>query len=269
MLKRALVSVLLEVARVYGLSLNLTRESPDKVVVSSYRKVMLKAHPDKPGGSAALAKRLTEANEAWKEAMKNGNGAGRPAQAHGLVASASLRRQKEYRIQSAAVLLTWQGFPDLASWQPFLDWLGDGVGSWGVKHWAATLESNLDGTLHAHAMLQFHKQGDRTAKTFTFRSLKPNASTNDLLGGALWGGKNVQQSVDRGFFYVWANKVGTQTAADGSLCVPEGGGRHKEELTRRARLYFSALLLGRLLRAIVRGVWHHGCSCLLRPPVCN
>ena len=70
-LKRALVSVLLEVARVYSLSLILNRESADKDVSASYRKVMLKAHPDKPGGSATLAKRVTEAHDAWQQGKRH------------------------------------------------------------------------------------------------------------------------------------------------------------------------------------------------------
>ena len=57
-LKRKLVSVLLEAARIYNLALNLTRASPDKDVSASYRKVMLKVHLDKPGGSASFAKRI-------------------------------------------------------------------------------------------------------------------------------------------------------------------------------------------------------------------
>ena len=127
-LKRALVSVLLEAARVYDLSLNLKRESPDQVLSTSYRKVMLRVHPDKPGGSESLAKRIIDAHSAWQEASKKPQAAGRPSgTTHGSVASTGGRKHKEYRVQSTAVLMTWQGFADVSWWAPFVDWLGGGL----------------------------------------------------------------------------------------------------------------------------------------------
>ena len=84
-LKRKLVSVLLEAARIYNLALNLTRESPDKDVSASYRKVMLKVHPDKPGGSASFATRVTGAHDDWQHEKRTKRLAGRPAQDNGLV----------------------------------------------------------------------------------------------------------------------------------------------------------------------------------------
>ena len=202
----------------YGLDLHLTRDSSDTVVSTSYRKVMVRAHPDKPGGRATLAKRITEAHSRWQNGKKNSRSAGRPSESHGPLVTAGARKQKDYRIHSAAVLLTWQGFADVSCWGPFVEWLQSRVGQWGVKHWGATLETNLDGTLHAHAMFQFKKQVDRGTNGFTFQGKRPNASTSDLLGEALWGNK-AQQSVNRGFFYVWANKEGTQKTASGELCV--------------------------------------------------
>ena len=61
-LKRVLVTLLLEFARAYGLTLNLNRDSQDDLVKTGFCKVILRAHPDKPGGSEAKAKRL---NTAW------------------------------------------------------------------------------------------------------------------------------------------------------------------------------------------------------------
>ena len=58
LLKRALVTLLLELARLYGLTLNLNRDSDDALVKAGFRKVILRAHPDKAGGSEAAAKRL-------------------------------------------------------------------------------------------------------------------------------------------------------------------------------------------------------------------
>ena len=61
--KRAHVTLLLELARVYGLTMSLNRDSADDVVKKNFRKIMLRAHPDKAGGSEATAKRL---NAAWE-----------------------------------------------------------------------------------------------------------------------------------------------------------------------------------------------------------
>ena len=61
--KRALVTLLLELARVYGLTMSLNRGSADDVVKKNLRKIMLRAHPHKASGSEATAKRL---NAAWE-----------------------------------------------------------------------------------------------------------------------------------------------------------------------------------------------------------
>ena len=73
--KRALVTLLLELARVYGLTLNLNRDSQDDAVKTGFRKVMLRAHPDKAGGSEASTKRL---NAAWEDWTKARNSKGKP-----------------------------------------------------------------------------------------------------------------------------------------------------------------------------------------------
>ena len=46
----------------------------------------------------------------------------------------------------------------------------------------------------------------------------PNVSANDLLGEG-WSGRRWRVSVDRGHFYVWANKKGTVRDTHGNLCV--------------------------------------------------
>ena len=78
----------------------------------------------------------------------------------------------------------------------------------GVRHWTATLETNKDGKHHLHLMVEFFKKVDRTAPYFAFEGRCPNARANDLLGEA-WCGRRWQASVDRGHFYVYANKKGT------------------------------------------------------------
>ena len=44
--KRALVTLLKSLATVYGLVLSVTRDATDKEILSAYRKVSRKAHPD-------------------------------------------------------------------------------------------------------------------------------------------------------------------------------------------------------------------------------
>ena len=87
-----------------------------------------------------------------------------------------------------------------------------------VRHWTATLETNQDGKHHLHLMLEFTSKVDRTAGYFVFEGRCPNVRPNDLLGEA-WCGRRWRVSVDRGHFYVCANKKGTVRDAAGKLCV--------------------------------------------------
>ena len=50
LLKRALVKLLLAIAWEFAVVLSITRDSPDDHVKKAYRKVILRVHPDKPGG---------------------------------------------------------------------------------------------------------------------------------------------------------------------------------------------------------------------------
>ena len=52
--KRAFVALLLSLARVYKLALEVNRESDEACIQRAYRRVVLKAHPDK-GGTKAQA----------------------------------------------------------------------------------------------------------------------------------------------------------------------------------------------------------------------
>ena len=47
--RRALVSVLQQLAALYSVILDVTRESPDSAIKTAYRKVSRKAHPDRGG----------------------------------------------------------------------------------------------------------------------------------------------------------------------------------------------------------------------------
>ena len=55
-LKRALVSLLLSIARQYGIVLNIKRDSPDEHIKKSFRKVVIRVHPDKAGGCQETTK---------------------------------------------------------------------------------------------------------------------------------------------------------------------------------------------------------------------
>ena len=59
---RAFVVVLLSLARLYELVLDVNRESAVEQVIKAYRKVLLKAHPDK-GGRKQDAQTLQAAKE--------------------------------------------------------------------------------------------------------------------------------------------------------------------------------------------------------------
>ena len=47
--KRALVSVICTLARVYGVQVACRRDSPDEVVLKDFRRLVLKTHPDRGG----------------------------------------------------------------------------------------------------------------------------------------------------------------------------------------------------------------------------
>ena len=73
--KRALVTLLKSLATVYGLVLSVTRDATDKEILSAYRKVSRKAHPDQ-GGSVEHQTALNNARDAWDEALKASKGRG-------------------------------------------------------------------------------------------------------------------------------------------------------------------------------------------------
>ena len=160
LLKRALVSLLLELARTYSLVLKLNRDSDDDKVKAGFRKVILRAHPDKPGGSEAATKRLTAAWEKWNRARINPKAPGRASSVAHLVVGAG-RKKKEFRIHGLAIMLTYQGLADTSCWNSFLQFVADRLYIWKAKNWSATLETNADGSLHANLMLQFLSPQDK------------------------------------------------------------------------------------------------------------
>ena len=68
-------------------------------------------------------------------------------------------------------------------------------------------------------MVQFHSATrTRDVNSFCFGDFRPNASATDLCGEKQCK-KKLQQSIDRGFFYVFADKLGTVRSADGKMCT--------------------------------------------------
>ena len=117
--KRALVSLVKAMAVQYHVIVMLNRDSPDAEVTRAFKKVALKAHPDK-GGSTEDFRKLSEARESWED-CKAGKRASAPQQQDGQGGSASAgcdlsatsSGKRGFRVQSSAVLLTFSGIKDL------------------------------------------------------------------------------------------------------------------------------------------------------------
>ena len=121
--RRSLVKLLLALASVYSVVVDLNRDSCDSDVQKGFKKVFLKAHPDK-GGSEQHAKQLNEAKDSWDKAKKAPH---RPKETGSHKAPKAERQEKAekaefvdlvdgeeqakqpYRIQSQGVLLKKQG----------------------------------------------------------------------------------------------------------------------------------------------------------------
>ena len=215
--KRALVVVIRALAALYAVHVDVTRESEDVAISKAYRALSRKVHPDK-GGDAEDQKKLNASHEDWRAALRGRGVAGRPkakakpeagpSQGASPTVLADQPAQKNFFILSAAVLLTYQGFEGSIQWKRFVLWVRDSVREWRVRYWTATLETNANGMHHAHLMLQFISTGKNRVRKFAFEGLCPNARANDLLGAGFHKGNKWQQSVDRGHFYVYANKIG-------------------------------------------------------------
>ena len=225
--KRALVTLLNRLAVLYKLVLGVTRDSTDTEVRGAYKKLSRRCHPDRRGGSNEHQKALNLAHESWQEAKQAAEDSKKkksqpkdntPADTVVLPSWRQNRLLKEFRFRSAAVLLTYQKFSEPDVWKRFLKFVRSQLFQWKAQYWCATLETNSDDTFHLHLALQFYSAADRTVQAFTFEGVAPNARANDLLGEG-WCGKKWQESVDRAFFYVWANKVGTVVDQSSGLCV--------------------------------------------------
>lgn len=234
------MSLLLALAAAYNLIVQVNRESPDSDVQKAFRKVATKVHPDK-GGSTEDSQRLLAARAEWQRLVKEAGAKHKGARATapstasasssssspaggqgaGVVISppAGLKRS-EFRIQGMCTLLTYQGLPSecLDVWEAFKKHITQNQKKWRVKHYCATLETNADGKGHMHVMLQFTQSVDTTITGFIFRGYRPNASEDDYMGEG-YNRRRMQVCINRGMFYVFADKIGTQRDAKGEICV--------------------------------------------------
>ena len=72
--KRALVTLLLAFARQYQIpALVINRDSPDKDILTAFKKVARRIHPDK-GGSTSDFQRLNNARDEWEKAKSQASG---------------------------------------------------------------------------------------------------------------------------------------------------------------------------------------------------
>ena len=214
--KRAFLTILLALARQYGVDTGVGRDSEDSLLDAAFRKVIRRVHPDK-GGKTQDAQSLQGARDKWQELRKTAK-SGPPKKHAQPPRQAAVGGANVYRIRSLAIMLTYH-VPGFASWLRFLSFVTAKLDSWKIRYWCATMEKCKSGKYHIHLMLQFWSVlEERTVDMFKFGQSRPNASTNDLCGEGQCR-KRHQQSVDRGFFYVWADKLGTVFDRQGQVCT--------------------------------------------------
>ena len=144
--KRACVKVLLALASSYSVAVQVNRDTPDHAVLTAYKRVALKVHPDK-GGTNEDFQKLQAAKEKWERAKTDSAPPGRPQPASadlvvntGSDSDGEAAAGKVYRVQATAVLLTYFGGWSQELWKQFLQFVRSKVRPWSVRHWCATLE---------------------------------------------------------------------------------------------------------------------------------
>jgi hypothetical protein len=221
-----------------------TRDSSQEVVLKFYKKLLLKVHPDK-GGDEADFKRVQGAKDNFEAAgdargsaagrrptanratrARGSGGSDQPGAAHPVPEAGLMEAQglcefcsedsASFRVQARAVLLTYNGVDDFAVWESFVASAGAKLKEWRVQYYGATLEECKNHRYHIHLMLQFHNKIDEPRATFEVLGLKPNVRPGggDYLDEK-WTGENAQIHINRGFFYVYSNKIGTVQDEDG------------------------------------------------------
>ena len=123
--KRAFVRILLAFATQYQVSLSVSRDSADKEILTAYRRLVKKVHPDK-GGKKEDQQKLQNAKVEWEGAAASARkGAGRPRQSHAKAEDAAaegivdVEEKGTYQVHSQGVLLTYHGLRDQNHWLEF------------------------------------------------------------------------------------------------------------------------------------------------------
>ena len=236
--KRGFVQVLLKLASAYGLVASVNRDSEEDAIQAAYRRVVRHAHPDK-GGTLADAQRLQVAKDEWDAARKSNQPRGRPrrqgpespaaapqasdglfAPGGGVLANivpVPVPRALVFSFQSTGVMFTYH-IHEHAQWDRFLTFIGAQLQAWEILHWCATMETTKRGGLHVHMYVQFRRSARRSRGSYVFEGIQPHVSTSDYCGEGLCR-KKLQNSIDRGMFYVWADKIGTVRGTAGNPCV--------------------------------------------------
>ena len=141
--KRALVTLLNQLAVLYKLVLGVTRDSTDTEARGAYKKLSRKCHPDRRGGSNEHQKALNLAHESWQKAKQAAEDCQKkkklrkektPADAVVLPLWQQNRLRKEFRFRSAAVLLKYQKFSEPDVWKRFLKFVRSQLFQWRVQY---------------------------------------------------------------------------------------------------------------------------------------
>ena len=268
---RALGSLARRLSKKYQLRASVSANSDVKEIVRVYKQLRVCTHPDK-GGDKSDVQALQNAYDEWERTVKRpqdkeeqstpapGDASSGPHLAsssdlpvalhsagHDVTTNTTavavpmvepqFRPTTTFRIHNVAVLLTYSlGKASSSIWHRFVAKVEACRQQWKVKHWSATLEESESGARHVHLMLQFFQRIDVPSSTFAFEGVKPNArpAWTDYLG-APFARRNMQEALDRGFFYVWADKVGTVRMPDGSICVARGLRASLDTLTQEVQ----------------------------------
>ena len=247
------VAIVSRLAAQHGLRRKLTKRSSQADVTKAYKKLVLKVHPDK-GGNPDEFKELQAAKDAF-DLTGNAKG-GRPAADGGRPTSARPPPPKRpaeptaetndvaaasrtlsvpcvlpcehcgghvggVRVECTACMFTYNGLTSLGDWDLFVAAYMLMLSGWGVLYHLATLERCLNGKFHVHLMLQFRMKVNKRSTEFYIASWKPNVrpAWGNLMGETMASKRNPQPGYDRGFFYVWADKIGTARDANDEVCV--------------------------------------------------
>ena len=127
-----------------------------------------------PGADHALVAVLIDDRDATGAPGRPRNEGGQAqAATEGAFATVVSEPKRVFRVNSQAVLLTYQSFPvELSAfqevWQRFVSFCQVKVRELSVAQWTATAETNEDGKHHLHLMLKFRQRADRDSTVFFF-----------------------------------------------------------------------------------------------------